>query len=119
MYNISFYKTRRGEYPVKDFIEELDKKSQAKIYRYMVLLQEQGPDLPRPYTDHVKGKIRELRVNVSAGNVRIFYFFFLRNNIILLHAFKKKTMALPRQEIEKAERNMLDFISRYEKEEFR
>ncbi len=119
MYKTSFYKTKRGEYPVRDFIDKLDKKSQAKIYRYMVLLQEHGPDLARPYTGHVKGKLRELRVSVSAGNVRIFYFFFLRNNVILLHAFKKKSQALPKRDIEKAERNMIDFISRYEKEKFK
>jgi len=119
MYIVKFYRTPRGECPVIDFIEELDKKTRAKIYRYLALLQEYGPNLPRPYADHVKGKIKELRVKTSVGGIRILYFFFIRHNVIMLHAFKKKTQKLPEREIRKAERNMDDFVVRYERDEFR
>ena len=47
------------------------------------------------------------------GNVRIFYFFFIERNIILLHGFKKKTQELPEREINQAERNMNDIIERH------
>ncbi|MBU0896917.1 MAG: type II toxin-antitoxin system RelE/ParE family toxin, partial [Candidatus Omnitrophica bacterium] len=63
--------------------------------------------------------IRELRIRIQAGNVRIFYFFFLEGNIILLHAFKKKTQELPEREIEQAKKNMENFISRYHQGEFK
>ena len=119
MYSVYFYKDRKDYYPVKDFIEELNKKSQAKVARYVELLKEHGPNLLRPYADQVKDKIRELRVRVSDGNVRIFYFFFVDRRIILLHAFKKKTQELPEGEIEQAKRNMEDFIERYNQGEFR
>jgi len=118
MYKVKFYRTQRGKYPVVDFIEELDKKSQAKIYRYLTLLQEQGPDLPRPYADQVKGKIRELRVKTFQGNIRIFYFFFLGDDIVMLHAFKKKTQKLAEREIKKAQQNMSVFLLRHERGEF-
>lgn len=113
MYRIYFYVDKRDNEPVKDFINELNKKSRAKIDRYIELLEQYGPDLLRPYADHVRNKIRELRVRVTDGNVRIFYFFFIDRKIILLHAFKKKTQELPEQEIERAERNMQDFLERY------
>jgi len=32
---------------------ELDR---AKIFRYVALLEQMGLNLPRPYTDHVRGK---------------------------------------------------------------
>jgi len=118
MYKIKFYPTQKGDYPVKDFIQELDKKSRAKIWRYIALLEEHGPNLLRPYADHVRGKIKELRIKIPAGNVRIFYFFFLEGNIVLLHVFKKKTAELPEREIEQAEKNMEDFILRYRQGEF-
>jgi len=111
MYKIEFYKTPRGEYPVRDFIEKMEARFQMKIYGYISFLQEKGHNLKRPYTARVKGKIRELRIRISAGNVRIFYFFFLKNKIILLHAVKKKTQKLPLRDIEKAESNMNDFIN--------
>ena len=118
MYKIKFYATCRGDYPVKDFIQHLDKKSRAKILRYIELLEKEGPDLLRPYADYVKGKIRELRIKISSGNIRIFYFFFMERNIILLHVFKKKTQKLPEMEIKHAKKNMIDFISRYKQGKF-
>ena len=110
--------THRGDYPVKDFIQQMDKKSRAKVWRYIALLEEHGPNLLRPYADYVRDKIRELRIRIQAGNVRIFYFFFLKGNIILLHVFKKKTQELPEKEIEQAEKNMEDFILRHQRGEF-
>lgn len=112
MYRIIFYQTPRNDYPVKDFIKDLDKKSRAKVYRCIEQLEKEGPNLLRPYADVVRGKIRELRVDFSSTNVRIFYFFFLKNDIVLLHAFKKKTQRLPEREILQAEKYMANWIER-------
>ncbi len=112
MYKVIFYLTSRNSSPVEDFIEALDKKSQAKVYRHIELLEKEGPNLVRPYADVVRGKIRELRVSFSSTHVRIFYFFFLRNNIVLLHVFKKKTQRLPEKEIVQAEKNMANWIEK-------
>lgn len=110
MYETIFYQAPRGDYPVLDFINTLDTKTRAKIFRYIELLEKEGPNLIRPYADHVRGKIKELRVRFSFTNARVFYFFFLGDKIVLLHAFRKKTRELPVGEIEEAERNMLDWI---------
>jgi phage-related protein len=112
MHEVIFYQSSRGEYPVKEFLDDLDKKARAKVYQHLMLLEKEGPNLLRPYADHVRGKIRELRVRFSSVNVRIFYFFFVREQIVLLHAFSKKTQELPEKEIEQAERNMKDWIDR-------
>lgn len=112
-YKAVFYTTRRGDSPVKEFIESLDKKSRVKINAYIKLLQEAGPNLKRPYADQVRGKIRELR----PGKHRVLYFFFLRDLIVLVHALKKKAFRLKRRDIDQAERNMADYITRYQKGE--
>ena len=114
MYTVHFYEDSRGHISVKEFLRELNKESRVKIARYIDLLEQHGPDLLRPYADHVRGKIKELRVRVSDGNVRVFYFFFIEKRVILLHAFKKKTQELPEREIEQAERNMEVFLKRYQ-----
>ena len=118
MYPIHFYKTRRGDYPVKDFVQKLGKKSRAKIWRYVELLEKHGPNLLRPYADSVEGKVRELRIRVTEGNIRILYFFAERD-VVLLHAIKKKTQELPKREIEQAKQRMQDFILRYDQGEFK
>ena len=72
MYSVHFYRDERGDLPVKGFINEFNKKSRAKIGQYIGLLGQYGLDLPRPYADHVRDKIRELRVRTTDGNVRVF-----------------------------------------------
>ena len=102
MHTIIYYQSARGEEMVKAFLHGLDKKTQAKAYARLAILEEQGPNLKRPYADIVQDKIRELRIQFSKTNVRILYFFFHKNKIILLHAFKKKDWAVHPQEIETA-----------------
>lgn len=118
MYQIYYYKDKRGHEPARELIRSLNKKSQAKVYRYLDLLKQMGPNLLRPYADSVRDKVRELRVKTSDGNIRVFYFFFVEKSIILLHGFKKKTQELPENEIEKAKSYMMDFIERYKENEF-
>lgn len=77
----------RGRKPVKEFIESLPIKEQAKVYAYLKELSHEGPNLKRPMADYVGHGIYELRPK----NNRIFYFFFLKNNVVLLHAIKKNT----------------------------
>lgn len=113
MYNIVFYTSERGDSPVDDFLDGLDKKSRAKVAAYLSLLEEQGPNLKRPYADKVEGKIRELRIHYGSNQYRIFYFFQLRDRIVLLHALSKKTQQLSKKDIELAERRMEDWMRRF------
>lgn len=113
MYQIVFYTTDREDSPVDAFLDELDKKSRAKVQAYLELLTEQGPNLKRPYADHVRGKIRELRVHHRSDQYRILYFFYFQDRIVLVHAFAKKTQQLKDRDIELAERRMEDWIERH------
>ncbi len=117
MYKIHYYATARGEGVVKDFIFSLSPKTEKKVFRAIDLLEEHGPELRRPHADSVKGKIRELRIRLAQDHIRILYFFFPGETIVLLHGFRKKTNEIPIREIEQAGRNMNDFIARYLKGE--
>ena len=78
----------------------------------MEKLEQEGPNLPRPFADIIKGKIRELRVRFGSNNYRFLYFFF-NKKIIITHGFLKKTSKIFPGEIEKAERIREDFLKRY------
>jgi hypothetical protein len=54
MYEVIFYQTARGDVPVKEFIDKLPTKHQAKIYAALKRLQEEGPNLRRPEVAHLK-----------------------------------------------------------------
>ena len=113
MYNLVFYTTGRDDSPIDEFLDGLDKKSRAKVAAHLSLLEEQGPNLKRPYADIVRGKIRELRIHHSSNQYRILYFFQVRDQIVLVHAFAKKTQQLKEKDIELAERRMEEWIRRF------
>jgi phage-related protein len=61
----------------------------------------------------VRGKIRELRIHYSSNQYRILYFFHVRDQIVLVHAFSKKTQQLKEKDIDLSERRMKDWIGRF------
>ena len=113
MYNLIFYTAERGDSPLDDFLDGLDKKSRAKVAAYLSLLEEQGPNLKRPYADIVRGKIRELRIHYSSNQFRILYFFQMLDQIVLVHALSKKTPQLKKKDIDLAEKRMEDWMLRF------
>lgn len=113
-YKVKFYtdpKTNRSY--VFEYIDNLDEKQKAKISKFIEFLREHEGVLDEPYSKHIKGKIRELRIDFGKNKHRIFYFTFIEKNIIFLHAFLKKTAKTPSKEIKKAEKNYYDIINNY------
>ena len=103
-YKVKFYKDpKASKSPVLEYIEGLSPKEAAKVLKYIEFLRINKGYLDDPHSKHIKGKIRELRVDFAKNKHRIFYFTFIKKNIILLHAFSKRTTKTPISEIKKAE----------------
>ncbi len=107
-YKVKFYQDNKGNIPVIEYLEKVGKREKAKILKYIEFLRMNNGYLDEPYSRHIRGKIRELRVDFSKNKHRIFYFTFIKKTIILLHAFLKKTQKTPIKEIKKAETNLED-----------
>ena len=112
-YEVVFYGAADGECPTEEFLDGLAPKVRGKVAKWLELLEREGPNLPRPYADVVRGKIRELRVSFSGLHHRLLYFFHGKR-IVVTHGFVKKTAAIPETEITRAERCMADFYQRLE-----
>ena len=82
---VYYFVDKDGAKPVKEFINSLSDKEQAKVYAYIIELKKQGNNLRRPMADYLKDGIYELRPKDN----RIFYFFYLRDRAVLIHAIKK------------------------------
>ena len=105
-YKAKFYKNiKTGRSPALEYIKKLSDKERSKILKYIEFLRERKGYLDEPYSKHIKGKIRELRVDFGRNRYRIFYFIFVKKTIILLHTFSKKTTKIPILEIKRAEEN--------------
>ena len=57
-YQVIFYKNANGHCLTEEFLESIPVKVRAKVAKWIIRLEECGPDLPRPYADVVRGKIR-------------------------------------------------------------
>ena len=110
-YKVSFYKDANGKSTVLDYIDKLPDKESSKIYKYIEFLKVSKGVLDEPYSKHIKGKVRELRVDFGKNRHRIFYFTFIEKNIIFLHAFLKDTAKTPAREIKKAEEMYYNIIN--------
>ena len=109
MYNIHFYKDKRGKEPVLTYIQSIatrsDKDSRIKankIRDYIKYLQTEGLESGEPYVKHLDDEIWELRPLKN----RILFASWQDDSFILLHHFIKKTQKTPRRELDKAKRNL-------------
>ena len=68
-----------------------------------------GTRVGKPVTKHLDGDIWELR---PLSN-RILYAYYKDNTFLLLHHFKKQSQKTPPREIEKAKKELKDYMRRY------
>ncbi len=93
-----------------EFLQALDRAEQQKAFAYLSYLEEQGEALRRPIAEYLGGKLYELRPK----QVRILYAFVGQRYAVVLHAFRKKTDAIPIGEQQLAKARLVDFVQRYE-----
>lgn len=111
-WQLVFYVDENGDSPVEDFLRGLDTKTRARFRWSLEQLRVRNVQASEPLVKHLEGKIWELR-RAGAGNIyRVLYFFFTGQQIVLLHAFQKKTEKTPRGEIEAAHKRMESFMLR-------
>lgn len=103
---ILYYLDSKGRNPVLEYLKKLPPGEYDKCFEYIDILSEEGESIRRPVGDYLGGKLYELRPKQN----RILYFFFFRDAAVLLHAFRKKTDAIPAREIKIAMTRMNDFI---------
>ncbi len=119
MYEVYFYRDADGNQPVREYLDELEKKSLKskdarikynKIDQYIEILRQYGLSAGEPFIKHLDGDIWELRPLRD----RILFFFWNGKAFILLSYFMKSSQKTPKKEIEKAKRLMNDFRKRSE-----
>ena len=118
-WHVLYYETVTGICPVQEFIDTRKDRDQAKIFSWLNVLEEQGPNLPRPYADLLIDGIHELRVKLRGDQVRVLYFFCYKEFIILSHAFIKNTDMVPQSEIKMAQKFRDDFLARFDDKKIR
>lgn len=112
MFEIVFYQKEDGTKPAKEFISSLPNPLKAKLATRIEILKEFGNNLREPLSKPLNDGIFELRTQLGNDNVRILYFFFIGNLIVLTNGFMKKTQKTPASQIELAKKYRKDFIEK-------
>lgn len=99
--------TPRGENLIESFIIKQEQGTKAKITRMILALGQYGPNLGMPYSKKIDKDLWELRISGREA-ARVFY-TVRKNEIILLHIFKKKTKKTPQKELKLARKRLRRF----------
>lgn len=110
---IRFYQTETGHCPVEAFLDSLSGKQAQKVVWVLQLIEDLDV-VPIQYFKKLVGTddIWEVRVQMGNNIFRILSFIDGEQNVILNHAFQKKSRKTPRKEIKISEARKKDYLQR-------
>ena len=97
---VVFFVDEKGSSPIREFLQNLDLKTQARFMWSIEQLRVRNVRAQEPLVRHLEGKLWELREESSTNIYRLLYFFFSGRRIVFVHGFQMKTQKTPRHEIE-------------------
>lgn len=98
VWKIVYYQTTSGDNPVKDFLDERPS-AKLKALRILSHIEEYGLTTAIPHIKKLTGTpLWEIRI-LGQDSIRILYVIKAEKQILLLHAFEKKTDKTPAKEI--------------------
>jgi phage-related protein len=100
-WNIIFYSDK-----ICKAIEEWPIYLQARYIKLVEAMKQYGCNLGEPHTKSLGKGLFELRIKASEGISRVFYCTLSGKTIVILHAFVKKTNAIPKKELEVAQKRL-------------
>lgn len=79
---------------------------QARYIGLTSRMIEYGPNLGLPHTNAFGGGLFELRIKGVEGIARVFFCTMVKQEIVMLHSFIKKTQKTPERELKVAKLRM-------------
>ena len=90
-----------------EFIQGLAKPEKARLFEALDQVERHGLDAVRVQFRQIEGKLWEIKVSAH----RIFYVVIEREEMVLLHVYKKQGQKLPIKERDIAIRRMKELLS--------
>jgi phage-related protein len=94
---VVFFRTETGNEPVRAWLHEMSKEAKRIIGEDIKTVQFGWP-LGMPLVRKLEARLWEVRSNIPDGIARVL-FTIIDNDMILLHAFKKKSQKTPTQDL--------------------
>jgi phage-related protein len=106
---LAFYTTPSGRKPVIDYIKKQAKHERVGLIEALEMIEIHGFEAPRMSFRQIMGKLWEIKIERKLSH-RIFYAAVVKGEIVLLHAYQKKSQKAPKKEIDLAHRRMKEII---------
>jgi phage-related protein len=112
-YTIELYEKKNDRCPTRDFLDSLSASYELPYVDRMIgLLEMHGHNLRRPHADILRDHIYELRIR-TRRQIRLLFFFFDGDKIVITHGFIKKSNSVPQAEIDRAVEYRKDYLLRF------
>lgn len=82
----------------------------ARYLRLTDIMIEFGPNLGMPHTKALGKGLFELRLKGKEGIARVFFCIKIKNTIVMLHSFIKKSQKTPKKELKIAKERMKEVM---------
>jgi phage-related protein len=105
---VVFFRTETGNEPVRDWLKELSKEHRKKIGEDILTVQYAWP-VGKPLVDNLGFGIWEIRSRIGNRIARTL-FMEADQEIILLHAFIKKTQNTPKDDLALARKRKKQYL---------
>jgi phage-related protein len=103
-----FYRSASGAEPVREWLKALGKADRQTIGEDIAYVQYKWP-IGKPRVDHLRGPVWEVRSSLGNRIARML-FAVEQSEMILLHAFIKKTQQTRESDIEVASKRLKEWI---------
>ena len=104
-----FYRSASGSEPVREWLKTLDKADRQTVGEDIAYVQYKWP-IGKPRVDHLRGPIWEVRSKIGNRIARVL-FAVEESEMILLHAFVKKTQQTNPADIELATKRLKEWLN--------
>lgn len=106
MVTVSFYVDADGEKPVAEFMRSLPAGERAKVAEALWRIHSYGLTRSSVTTRQIKAKLWEIKVSAQ----RAFYVMVTGDELVVLHAYTKKSRKAPAGDIDIATKRMNEIL---------
>jgi len=104
---VTFYRRPSGRSPILDYIKALSAQERARLFEALDEVERRSFDAIRVQFRQIDGKLWEIKISAH----RVFYVLIEKEEMVLLHAYRKQGQKLPLKEREVAMKRMKEVLS--------
>ena len=86
-WEIEFYKTFDNKEPVKNWLENFDKKTKSNIYKHLEKLERKKLNLNHTFVNHLETQLYQMNIKDDSKIYKILFSPNSKRKIVLLHGF--------------------------------